>query len=95
MHAAIPAALKSRGWSDARAFSSTQLKKNPNTFFYRHVAPHEQQVCERVLTHTRHGMLSQLPLADACLPAVLYLRQASAVNIILLSCTACGVCKIR
>jgi hypothetical protein len=43
LRAAIPAALKSRGWSDARAFSHTQLTKNPNAFFYRHVAPHEQQ----------------------------------------------------
>lgn len=42
--AAIPAHLRSKGWSDARAFASTQLQKNPNSFFYRHVAPHEQQV---------------------------------------------------
>lgn len=41
--AAIPAGLKGRGWSDARAFSHTQLLKNPNAYFYRHVAPHEQQ----------------------------------------------------
>ncbi|KAK9828638.1 hypothetical protein WJX72_001241 [[Myrmecia] bisecta] len=40
---AIPASLKSKGWSDARAFSATQLQKNPNTYFYRHVAPHEVQ----------------------------------------------------
>ncbi|KAL4448427.1 hypothetical protein ABPG75_005646 [Micractinium tetrahymenae] len=40
---AIPAGLKGRGWSDARAFSHTQLLKNPNAYFYRHVAPHEQQ----------------------------------------------------
>lgn len=42
--AAIPAAQRARGWSDARAFSHTQLVKNPNAYFYRHVAPHEQQV---------------------------------------------------
>ena len=41
---AIPAALKARGWSDARAFSSTQLQKNPNSYFYRHVEPEEVQV---------------------------------------------------
>lgn len=40
----MPAGLKGRGWSDARAFSHTQLQKNPNAYFYRHVAPHEQQV---------------------------------------------------
>ena len=42
--AAIPSNLKGRGWSDARAFSHTQLQKNPNAYFYRHVVPHEQQV---------------------------------------------------
>ena len=60
-YAAIPAGLKSRGWSDARAFSSTQLKKNPNAYFYRHVAPHEQQVsssqlCCRSSVHGRHQL---------------------------------------
>jgi len=39
----IPSHLRSRGWSDARAFSATQMKKNPNAYFYRHVAPHESQ----------------------------------------------------
>lgn len=43
MHAAIPPALRSKGWSDARAFAATQLRKNPNSYFYRHVAPHEVQ----------------------------------------------------
>lgn len=47
--AAIPGALKGRGWSGARAFSHTQLRKNPNAYFYRHVAPHEQQVRLSVL----------------------------------------------
>lgn len=42
--AAVPAHLRSKGWSDARAFSFTQLQKNPNAYFYRHVVPHEQQV---------------------------------------------------
>lgn len=42
--AAIPANLRNKGWSDARAFAATQLQKNPNAYFYRHVAPHEQQV---------------------------------------------------
>ncbi|DBA79207.1 TPA: hypothetical protein ACH3X1_009025 [Trebouxia sp. C0004] len=40
---AIPASLKAQGWSNARAFSATQLKQNPNTFFYRNVAPGEVQ----------------------------------------------------
>ncbi|KAF8063736.1 hypothetical protein HT031_003593 [Scenedesmus sp. PABB004] len=38
--AAVPAALKAQGWSDAKAFAATQLRKNPNAYFYRHVAPH-------------------------------------------------------
>jgi hypothetical protein len=42
--AALPANLKAKGWSDARAFAATQLKKNPNSYFYRHVAPHQVQV---------------------------------------------------
>lgn len=40
---AIPAHLKAKGWSDARAFAATQLRKNPNSYFYRHVAPHQVQ----------------------------------------------------
>jgi Myb-like DNA-binding domain len=40
---AIPAALRAKGWSDAKAFSATQLRKNPNAYFYRHVAPHQSQ----------------------------------------------------
>lgn len=40
---ALPAALKVRGWSDAKAFAATQLRKNPNAYFYRHVAPDQQQ----------------------------------------------------
>jgi len=40
---ALPSHLKGRGWSDAKAFSSTQLQKNPNAYFYRHVAPGETQ----------------------------------------------------
>ena len=35
----IPASLKARGWSDARACAATQLRKNPNAYFYRHVVP--------------------------------------------------------
>ena len=41
--AQIPASLKARGWSDARAFAATQLRKNPNAYFYRHVEPGEVQ----------------------------------------------------
>ncbi|KAK9808530.1 hypothetical protein WJX73_005273 [Symbiochloris irregularis] len=55
---AIPASLKSRGWSDARAFSSTQLQKNPNTFFYRHTAPHEQQA-QGEWTQEEHDLFLQ------------------------------------
>ncbi|KAK9845913.1 hypothetical protein WJX81_005815 [Elliptochloris bilobata] len=40
---AIPPALRGKGWSDARAFAATQLRKNPNSYFYRHVAPHQVQ----------------------------------------------------
>mmetsp|Transcript_2890 Transcript_2890/g.7014 ORF Transcript_2890/g.7014 Transcript_2890/m.7014 type:complete len:278 (+) Transcript_2890:40-873(+) len=39
----VPTHLRSKGWSNARAFSSTLMLKNPNAFFYRHVAPHESQ----------------------------------------------------
>ena len=42
--AAIPASLKAQGWSNARAFSATQFRQNPNTFFYRNVAPDQEQV---------------------------------------------------
>lgn len=45
---AIPSELKAKGWSDARAHSATQLRKNPNAYFYRHVAPHQQQVLDHV-----------------------------------------------
>lgn len=41
---AVPAHLRAKGWSEAKAFAATMLKKNPNTYVYRHVAPHEQQV---------------------------------------------------
>ncbi|CAL8468758.1 g8298 [Coccomyxa elongata] len=34
---------KMHGWSNARAFSATQLRTNPNAYFYRHVAPDEEQ----------------------------------------------------
>ncbi|KAL3150540.1 hypothetical protein ABBQ32_000356 [Trebouxia sp. C0010 RCD-2024] len=40
---AIPASLKAQGYSNARAFSATQLTQNPNAFFYRNVAPGQQQ----------------------------------------------------
>lgn len=41
---AVPAHLRAKGWSEAKAFAATMLRKNPNTYFYRHVAPHETQV---------------------------------------------------
>lgn len=37
------AAYRARGWSGAKAHAATQLQKNPNAYFYRHVAPDEQQ----------------------------------------------------
>ncbi len=45
------------GWSNARAFSATQLRTNPNAYFYRHVEPDEEQV----ITHK----------PAACDPAIL------------------------
>ncbi len=47
LRAAIPPALRGKGWSDARAFAATQLRKNPNSYFYRHVAPDQVQVRAR------------------------------------------------
>ena len=46
--AVIPASLKAQGWSNARAFSATQLRQNPNAFFYRNVAPDQEQVTAAV-----------------------------------------------
>lgn len=40
---AVPAHLRGKGWSDAKAFAATMLRKSPNTYFYRHVAPHKTQ----------------------------------------------------
>lgn len=40
---AVSAHLRAKGWSEAKAFAATMLRKNPNTYFYRHVAPHETQ----------------------------------------------------
>lgn len=39
----LPAHLKAKGWSDARVHAATQLKNNPNTYFYRHVEQGQQQ----------------------------------------------------
>ena len=39
------------GWSAIRIKSAKELRKNPNAYFYRHVAPHEEQVCTRM----QHG----------------------------------------
>ena len=33
------------GWSSIRIKSAKELRKNPNAYFYRHVVPHEHQVC--------------------------------------------------
>ena len=35
--------LSARGWSEARALAATKLRENPNSFFYRHVEPGQQQ----------------------------------------------------
>lgn len=39
----VPSNLKAKGWSDARAFAASQLRKNPNAYFYRHTAPGQPQ----------------------------------------------------
>lgn len=39
----LPKEVRGKGYSDAKAFSITQLHKNPNAYFYRNVAPHETQ----------------------------------------------------
>lgn len=45
----VDEAGKMHGWSNARAFSATQLRTNPNAYFYRHVAPDEEQVQSALL----------------------------------------------
>ncbi len=40
---AIPAHIKAKGWSDAKAHAATQLLKNPNQYFYRLTAPGSPQ----------------------------------------------------
>lgn len=42
------------GWSTARAHSATLLTNNPNAYFYRHVAPHEEQVTHSQLLTDSH-----------------------------------------
>ena len=37
------ACKSSKGWSGAKAFAATQLQQNPNAYFYRHVAPDQEQ----------------------------------------------------
>lgn len=44
MHGLALRTGKMHGWSNARAFSATQLRTNPNAYFYRHVAPDQEQV---------------------------------------------------
>ncbi|KAG2426374.1 hypothetical protein HYH02_014802 [Chlamydomonas schloesseri] len=39
----VPSILKAKGWSDARAFAASQMRKNPNAYFYRHTAPGQPQ----------------------------------------------------
>jgi hypothetical protein len=77
---AVPAHLRAKGWSEAKAFAATMLRKNPNTYFYRHVAPHETQVwfnrhpsalCAKMLTRQSADdwlLLSwgDLPITAAC-----------------------------
>ncbi len=38
------------GWSSIRIKSAKELRKNPNAYFYRHVAPHEHQACPQSTT---------------------------------------------
>ncbi|GLC71129.1 hypothetical protein PLESTF_001077600 [Pleodorina starrii] len=51
----IPAHLRSKGWSDARAFAAGQLQKNPNAYFYRHTAPDQSQATGE-WTAEEHGL---------------------------------------
>ncbi|KXZ52316.1 hypothetical protein GPECTOR_10g948 [Gonium pectorale] len=39
----VPEHLRAKGWSTAKAFAASQLHKNPNAYFYRHVAPGNAQ----------------------------------------------------
>lgn len=69
--------LKAKGWSGARAWASTQLRTNPNAYFYRNVAPDQQQAQgpwteeehEAFLaTARRHGVGDQWGLFASYIP---------------------------
>jgi hypothetical protein len=101
--AAIPSNLKGRGWSDARAFSHTQLQKNPNAYFYRHVVPHEQQVMGRQPGRRWVACLGACRVwrgeqgnGILCFPAVTLPQQQSlAVSCCLPSSLACLPCPLQ
>ncbi|KAL4438240.1 hypothetical protein ABPG77_010601 [Micractinium sp. CCAP 211/92] len=67
---AIPAGLKGRGWSDARAFSHTQLLKNPNAYFYRHAQGEWTEEEHRLFVETAraHGVGDKWGLFASHLP---------------------------
>lgn len=77
--AAIPASLKAQGWSNARAFSATQLRQNPNAFFYRNVAPDQEQVvflhllC--LLRHKRACCANLMFHSMPCMPRPLFTQR--------------------
>jgi hypothetical protein len=59
------------GWSGAKAHAATQLLSNPNTYFYRHVAPNEEQVgsCLSPIVHAAICVLLGLESMQHCGPA--------------------------
>ena len=87
---AIPAHLRAKGWSDARAFSATQLRKNPNSYFYRHVAPHEQQARARAGWGGRRGgggsSITAVQAVHARLPPATHTNVAATSTL----CTPCA-----
>lgn len=64
--------------AQAKAFAATMLRKNPNTYFYRHVAPHEQQVSRSVLSSSSPFARphSPLVLTPWCLSAAVVVQTA-------------------
>ncbi|EFN56170.1 hypothetical protein CHLNCDRAFT_144881 [Chlorella variabilis] len=67
---AIPSSLKGRGWRDARAFSHTQLQKNPNSYFYRHAQGEWTEEEHRLFVDTAraHGVGDKWGLFASYLP---------------------------
>jgi len=62
---ALPKEVRGKGYSDAKAFSITQLHKNPNAYFYRNVAPHETQAFGE-WTEEEHSLFLNLARKYGC-----------------------------